>query len=352
MLSLNSTSGSFPIASASAPSMRRSDSLIQPTATVNWALQDGTATGQGAIAYANDTLTLQNIALQLSEGRITAAGQANLLSGALDIAAQSNLPLDQLATDFAIAVPLGLTLGQLQADVDLTGFLPNPLLDAIWDLSGGTVPANGRLRYGDRWLAVQDTRVWIGDRPLLATGTADFNTDTWQLGLSGSNLVLNQVSPQLLGTANLDLQASGPLADLRPAAMQATGNLAFSQGIPLALAGAETLLAGPLAIAVDWDGTRLQIPQLTAPGLDVSGQLTTITTPATDLPEITGMNFDVRLTDYDLRRLNALSPSATLPPLQGWLDFVGQLRGIPTQPALQGAIALRDTALGNLLPGV
>lgn len=262
------------------------------------------------------------------------------------------MPLDQLATDFAIAVPLGLTLGQLQADVDLTGFLPNPLLDAIWDLSGGTVPANGRLRYGDRWLAVQDTRVWIGDRPLLATGTADFNTDTWQLGLSGSNLVLNQVSPQLLGTANLDLQASGPLADLRPAAMQATGNLAFSQGIPLALAGAETLLAGPLAIAVDWDGTRLQIPQLTAPGLDVSGQLTTITTPATDLPEITGMNFDVRLTDYDLRRLNALSPSATLPPLQGWLDFVGQLRGIPTQPALQGAIALRDTALGNLLPGV
>jgi len=327
--------------------VQTSGSLMQPTATVNWALQDGTATGQGAIAYANDTLTLQNTALQISEGRFTATGQANLLSGALDIAAQTDLPLDQLATDWAIAVPTGLTLGQLQADVGLTGFLQNPRLDARWDLSGGAVPANGYLRYGNQLLAVQDTRLWIGDRPLLATGTANFNTDTWQLGLSGSNLILNQISPQLLGTANVDLQASGPLADWRPAAMQATGNLAFSQGIPLALTGAETLLEGPLAIAVDWDGTRLQIPQLTAPGLDVSGQLTTITTSANDLPEITGMDFDVRLADYDLRQLNALSPSETLPPLQGVLDFVGQLRGTPTQPDLQGAITLRDTALGT-----
>lgn len=324
-----------------------SGSLIQPTATVNWVLRDGTATGQGAIAYANDTLTLQNTALQISEGTITATGQANLLSGALDIAAQANLPLDQLATDWAIAVPAGLTLGQMQADVGLTGLIQNPRLDASWNLSGGAVPATGRLRYGDQLLAVQDTRLWIGDRPLLAAGTANFTTDTWQLELIGSDLALNRISPQLLGTADLDVQASGQLADLRPAAMQATGNLAFSQGIPLALEGAETLLEGPLAIAFDWDGSRLQIPQLTAPGLNVRGQLTTATPPTTDLPEITAWDFDVQLADFDLQALNGLSPSETLPPLQGFLDFVGQLRGTPTQPDLQGEIALRDTALGS-----
>jgi translocation and assembly module TamB len=327
--------------------VQTSGSLIAPTATVNWALQDGTATGQGAIAYANDTLTLRNTILQISEGAITATGQANLLSGALDIVAQANLPLDQMAEDFAVAVPAGLTLGQMQADVGLTGFIQNPRLDARWDLSGGAVPATGRLRYGDQLLAIPDTRLWIGDRPLLAAGEANFITATWQLSLLGSDLALNQVSSQLLGTANVDLQASGQLADLRPAATQATGNVAFSQGIPLALEGAETLLEGPLAIAFDWDGSYLQIPRLTAPGLNVRGQLTTTTPPATDLPEITAWDFDVQLANFDLQALNSLAPSATLPPLQGFLDFVGQLRGTPTQPALQGTVALRDTALGT-----
>lgn len=324
-----------------------SGSLIQPTARVNWALQNATATGQGAIAYANNTLTLENTALQLSEGVITATGQANLLSGQLDIAAQTDLLLDSLANDFAIAVPPGLTLGQLQADVGLTGVIQNPTIEAIWDLFGGNLPASGRMRYRDQRLALEDTQFWIGDRPLLATGEANFNTAAWRLGLIGSDLALDQVSPQLLGTADIDLQALGNLADLRPAAMQATGNLAFSQGIPVALDGAETLLEGPLAVAFAWDGRLLQIPQLTAPSLNLSGQLTTTTSPATELPEIAAMDFDVQLAGYDLGRLNLLSPIETLPALQGYLDFVGRLQGTPTQPNVQGAVALRETALGT-----
>jgi hypothetical protein len=91
----------------------------------------------------------------MSTGTITATGQANLRSRQLDIAAQANLPLDSLANDFAVAMPAGLTLGQMRADVGLTGFIENPILEAAWDVSGGTLPANGRMRYGDQHLALQ-----------------------------------------------------------------------------------------------------------------------------------------------------------------------------------------------------
>jgi translocation and assembly module TamB len=100
--------------------------------------------------------------------------------------------------------------------------------------------------------------------------------------------------------------------------------------------GRSPLLEGPLAVAFAWDGRLLQVLQLTAPGLTVSGQLATVTLPATDLAEITAMDLDVQLTGYDLRQLNVLSPIETLPALQGYLDFAGQLRGSPSQPQCAG----------------
>jgi translocation and assembly module TamB len=308
------------------------------------------------VSYGNGIASLINTQLTVAEsGDITAVGQVDFTARQVNLTAAARLPLDEIAQQAAIAVPAGLILGTLTADVDAAGPLTAPLAEARWQLAEGSIPGQGLLTYTDQRLALRDTEFDVGGGILSAAGQADLRTGFWDVGVVGNRLGLGAVSPQLLGTADLALRASGSLADLSPAAMRASGDLAFSEGIPLAIADTNmltegsVLIDGPLQLAFDWDGSILGIPSLTAPGVMVSGQIATLPNADTGFPWPDTVDLTARITDYDLARLNAVSPLANYGVLlSGRFDFDGILQGSLEDPFLQGDLALRETALGSL----
>ena len=324
--------------------------LFEPVGVANWQITDGIAVGGGRLDYADQLATLGDTQLAIANsGSLTATGQADLLAGRLNLNADARLPLDEIAQTAAIALPAGLTLGTLTAQATATGPVFNPVAVADWQLRDGSVPGQGQLTYADQLATIRETTFDVGGSPLQAMGQADLRSGLWQADLLGAGLNLGVVSPLLAGSAAVDISASGRLTELTPAGLQAQGDLAFSAGVPLAIAGADSLLEGPLALSFDWDGQLLSVPTLTAPGLDVSGQVATVLNGDTGWPQPDELDFTVRLTDYDLARVNPLSPIAPYGVLLGGrLDFDGTLRGRLTDPALQGDIALREAALGSL----
>jgi translocation and assembly module TamB len=324
--------------------------LFAPEAIANWQLSEGIAVGAGRVDYADNMAAIANTRLTVANsGTMTAAGQADLSTGLLDLNADARLPLDDIVHSSAIALPAGLTLGILTARANATGSLLNPTAEAWWQLQDGSVPGQGRLLYADQVATIRDTTFDVGGHPLSAAGQADLRTQLWSLGLAGNDLRLDQVSPQLVGTADVGISASGSLTDLTPGGMRATGDIAFSAGMPLAIAGTDALLDGPLALNFDWDGQIFGIPFLRAPGLAVSGQVATISDPVTGFPAPSDLAFDISLDDYDLACLNPLLPAADYGVLmRGNVDFDGTLDGTLNDPAVQGTVALRDTAIGSL----
>lgn len=323
--------------------------LFAPVGDADWQLTEGIAVGAGRIDYADSIATVTSTRLTIANaGTATASGQANLSTGRLNLNADAQIPLDEIAQNAAIALPTGLVLGTLNAQANASGPLLNPIASARWQLRNGTIPGQGTLAYADESVRLQDTTFDIGGGILSAAGQADLPTGLWDIGLVGNGLNLGVLSPLLMGSADLGIRASGDLRNLSPAGVRAQGDLQFAE-IPLAIAGANTLIDGPLALNFDWDGSILGIPTLTAPGLTVSGQVATIPDPNTGFPLPGDLNFAVSLTDYDLARINTLSPAANYGVLvQGRLDFDGQLNGNLQDPAIQGNVALRNTAVGSL----
>lgn len=324
--------------------------LFAPQGVANWQLTDGIAIGSGRLDYANNIATIADTQLTVADsGAVTATGQADLSTGLLNLNADARIPLDEIVQSAAIALPAGLALGTLTAQANATGPLLNPAAEARWQLREGTVPGQGELTYADQIATIRNTSFDVGGGLLDAAGQADFRTQLWSLGLSGNALILNRISPQFIGSADVGISASGSLADLSPAGIRASGGLTFSEGVPLAIAGSPSLLDGPLALNFDWDGSILGVPSLTAPGLTVSGQVATVFDPQTGFPYPNDLNFDILLSDYDLARLNSRSPAAVYGVLmRGNLDFDGTLTGSLDDPAVRGNIALRETAVGRL----
>ncbi|MGF1458956.1 MAG: translocation/assembly module TamB domain-containing protein, partial [Leptolyngbyaceae cyanobacterium] len=324
--------------------------LAAPLGQASWQLTEGLAVGMGRIDYAAGLATLQDTRLAIADsGTVTATGQADLTRGRLDVNADARIPLDEIAQQAAIALPAGLVLGTLTARAAVGGALFNPEAAARWQLRDGSIPGQGRLVYAEQVATLVDATFDVGGAPLAAAGQADIASGLWDVSMAGSGLQLGAVSPQLAGRADFGLSASGNLADLSPEGILAQGDLAFSDGIPLAIAGAETLIDGPVALSFGWDGTTLTVPSLTAPGLAVNGQIATQPNLETPIPTVTDVYFDVDLADYDLARLNPLSPVAAYGVLlQGRLDFDGSFSGNLADPVVQGEVALRETAIGSL----
>ena len=324
--------------------------LFAPEAVANWQLLEGIVVGSGQVNYSGNIATIADTQLTVANsGAITASGQANLSTGLLDLNADARLPLDEIIQSTAIAPPTGLTLGTLTARAEATGPILTPTAEARWQLQDGSIPGQGQLLYAEQVAAIRNTTFDVGGNPLSAVGQADFRTRFWSLGLSGIDLRLNRVSPQLVGMADVGVSASGSLTDLTPEGIRATGDVVFSEGIPLAIVGSQPLLNGPLALNFDWDGRILDIPSLIAPGLAVSGQVATIPNPLTGFPAPSDLAFDVSLDNYDLARLNPFLPAADYGvSVRGNLDFAGTLGGTLNDPTVRGTVGLRDTAIGSL----
>jgi translocation and assembly module TamB len=188
-------------------------------------------------------------------GTVTAQGRAgfrreDLLRPDLNFTAQTNLPLDGLANLYGVTLPFGLELGPLLADARITGKPDAPRATATWKLPGATFPGKGQAAFANLQAEVQDAQFQVGSGVLEANANADVRNLDWQATIVGSALTLGTVSPQLRGTLDTDIRASGNLQALSPDTIRADGSLRLSDTIPLNLDGADQVMPAPLPPAL------------------------------------------------------------------------------------------------------
>ena len=252
--------------------------------------------GSGSLNVAGGTLTASSV--QLANGRFNAQVQA------------SGVQVERLAQ-----VPpqlRGPVSGNFNLSGSLTSFSPSTISGSgsgSLNVAGGTVTAsNVQLANGRFQAVVEPTGVQL----------AGFSQD-------------------LRGRLGGRLDVSGSLAALSPSAIQASGQLNFSEGL--------ALIDRPLAASIVWNGQQLQIQQATASGFSAEG-VVDVNLANSGLQAIRSFNLNVRAEDLNLQQLPAALPKSV--NLAGRADFDGRIAGTPTAPNVNGDLRLRDFVAGGL----
>lgn len=346
-------------------------------------------------------LALSNIqATPVVGGQITGQGQLNLddpRSIVVDFRAQ-NVPGDAVAKVYNTGT-LPITIGRVNAQGQIVGRLDNVQTIAQWQapeasypatgevvvvggntifrntvaqVAGGTVTAEGRTLNG-RWQAtaqvanvrannfvsgvpglvsgnfqlggsltspglanVQGTgQARLVDRTEIINATITANEGRWQAVTQIASLPLTQFSSQLRGNLSGNLNVTGSLTELSAQNIRANGRVRLSQGI--------SLIEEPIVAQVNWDGRRLNIPQATAPGFTASGA---ILANLTGTPQVTGLDLNVRASNYALAKLPIPRPPVT--SLTGNVDLVGRITGTPDNPTVVADIGVRGLSLNGV----
>ncbi|MBE9004812.1 translocation/assembly module TamB domain-containing protein [Fortiea sp. LEGE XX443] len=254
------------------------------------------ASGQGKLNVAGGTITASNI--QVNNGRYQTQIQAN------------NVPLQKLA-----AVPpqfQGALTGQLNVTGSVASFQPQ------------TIQASGQGRLN----VVGGT---------ITASNIQVNNGRYQAVVDAAGVQLTKLNQQLRGQLSGRLQVAGALNSATLAKVNASGQVQLSQGLP----GLER----PLTAAIAWNGEKLAINQLTAPGLNVSGDILANATKA-GIPEITALNLNVKAQDYNLQQLPINLPNQVA--VKGKVDFDGRVTGKLPLPNVTGQIALRDLVVQDI----
>ncbi|MCC5639036.1 translocation/assembly module TamB domain-containing protein [Nostoc sp. CHAB 5844] len=254
------------------------------------------ASGQGKLNVAGGTITAANI--RVADGRYQAQVTAN------------NVPLQKLA-----AVPpqfQGALTGQLNVAGSVASFQPQTI-----QASG-----QGRLNLAGGTITASNIRVAEG---------------RYQALVDAAGVQLTKLNQQLRGQLGGRLQVAGRLGSARLANVNASGNVQLSQGLP----GLER----PLTAAIAWNGEKLAINQLTAPGLNVTGDIIA-NANKTGIPEIKALNLNVQAQDYNLQQLPINLPNQVA--VKGKVDFNGRVTGKLPLPNVTGQIALRNLVVQNI----
>ncbi|AFZ20495.1 translocation/assembly module TamB domain-containing protein [Allocoleopsis franciscana] len=256
------------------------------------------ASGSGTLNVAGGTVRASNI--QLANGNFTAQVQA------------SGVQVERLAQ-----VPPQFR-GALTGDFNLAGSLNN--------LSPSTIQGSGSGRLNIAEGTINASNVQLRD-------------GRFQANVEAAGVPLASFSPDLRGRLNGQLDVSGSLAALSPNAIQARGQVNFSEGI--------ALIDRSLTAVIDWNGQQqqLQIQQATAEGFQANG-VVNVNLANQGLQAIRGFDLNVQANNLNLKQLSANFPTAI--NVAGQADFNGRIAGSVTAPNVNGTIALRDFAVEGL----
>jgi translocation and assembly module TamB len=281
---------------------------------------------QGRIVNSNVQLAGNTQSFDLAS--IQAAGQANLnvAGGRVNL---NNIRLNN---------------GQWQAVANTSGI---PLNQFAENIQGQIANSNLLVAGNTQSFNLANIQA-VGEAGLrLAGGRVNLNNirlsnGNWQALANISQLQLNNLSENLRGRLNGNVQVAGTTASFQPQNIQAAGQVRFSQGL--------AVLTQPLTAQFQWNGVgearrrhRLQIVQATAPGLRAAGNIDVALEPNL---QITGLNLNVQAQNYNLQSLPFNLPGNIA--LAGRVDFNGQVAGTPTNPIANGNIRLENLAVNNL----
>ena len=257
------------------------------------------ATGEASIRFGDGVVRAKD--LQLANGRWTTRLQAQAIS------------LQQL-------IPQAFTPGKLAGTFNLAGSVEDLTLDGIRGEGTGEVA--------------------IADSTVRAT-KIQFDEGAFRAVIVPNGLPLNTFSSELQGRLGGSLNVTGRLDNISPTTVQADGQVALSQGLPL--------IERPLTAKVNWNGQRLLIDRAAARGLQAQGSVDVNPSLFTQDQVESGIdrfNLDVKAEDVDLHTLPIPLPQSLAPlDYSGGVDFTGRIGGTPAAPEIDGQLALQNFAV-------
>lgn len=276
-----------------------------PEITVDWSTQLTGYDAEGQFAVTDQGVTMPNAVVHLGDGQVQATG---VLVGSKWQAAVSatNVSLSRWLTDLP---------GVLEGDLVLAGDLTTA------DLT--TVAGQGQA-------VVQIADSQLNADLAIAQGH-------WRSLIRSQNLLLQQFTPQLMGALSGEVMLAGSLSNFDPQQMQIVGQVALPSGI--------NQFHQPIAAAFEWQDNRLDLHQVTAPGMAAQGWLTTGWSEI-GVPNITGFDLALQVQDYDLATLPLDLPEAL--QLKGQTSLAGQLTGNLDNPQLQAQLQVQNLAVRQI----
>jgi len=254
-------------------------------------------TGSGTLNVAGGTVTATNI--QLANNRFAAQVEA------------SGVEVQRLAPQVPPPVK-----GPLSGNFTVAG--------ALDKVSPSTIQASGSGSLNVAGGTVRATSFQLAD-------------GRFQAVVEPNGVQLARFSQQLKGSLAGRLNVAGAVNALSPAAIQASGQVNFSEGL--------SVIDRPLAATIAWNGQQLQIQQATATGFSASG-VVDVNLANQGLQAVRSLNLNVQANDLDLQQLPVTLPTAV--NVAGRADFTGNIAGTPTAPNVNGNLQLRDFAVAGL----
>lgn len=262
----------------------------------NFQLKTITALGEAFLSVGGGKIKAGNI--QVAEGRYQAKIQAD------------NVPLLSLAP---VPSPWqGNITGELQVGGSVESFQPETIQGE----------GQGRLKLPNGTVTAADIRV---------------NDGNYRASLATSGLELRSFGQQLQGQLTGKLQLAGSLASPKLADIAAVGQLQFNRGLPG--------INPPIWLYIGWNGKKLTIDSYNNADFQVKGYLLA-NAEKVGIPEITDMNFNLDIYNYNLQKLPIKLPKNL--DIAGKLDFSGQLRGKTTAPNITGKLGFTDLKIQRL----
>jgi translocation and assembly module TamB len=285
-----------------------------------------------------DVPQLQVTAIQArptAGGVITGRASYDLTPG-LELVATLNvrdLPGDRLARLYD--TDPGLRLGAISAQVQVTGPPDDLQAQLAFQAPTATYPTRGRAQLRPGLITFNDVVTNVAEGVVRAEGRLTPETVEATVMLAG--VQLREFTSDLSGALAGEVRLTAPLATLSPETLRAEGQVQLSQGLPY--------IGQPFAAQFRWNGRQVVVPAATAPGFQASGTIAaSFLTPSQ--PQITALDLNLQLQDYDLATLSTLNPTAIF--LRGRADLTGRLTGTPAAPNLDAALELRQFAVNQL----
>jgi translocation and assembly module TamB len=287
-----------------------------------------------------EAITFNDIqASPLEGGLISGTGSVQLGDGGglvFDLQG-NNLPGDAIAQAYGFEQPQ-VTIGNVDVTAQVFGSLGD--VGAIqtiaqWEAPQATYPGRGQVAIAGDTIRFQDTVLLVAGG--IVRGEGLISQGQWQATVDGSGVELSQFSPDLRGLFSGQFQLAGTLDDFSPAAIQAEGDVTFSEGL--------AIITEPLTASVRWVGDGIQVLRATAPGFDADG-FVGVLLEGEGAPAIANLDLNVQLQDYALTELPVATPDTV--QLAGAIDFDGRVTGTPDSPNLAGQVGLYDFAVNQL----
>lgn len=284
-----------------------------------------------------EALTVNEFAAQPQDGgQLTGKGEVRFgeTGGIVFDVRGENLPGDAIAS--AYAGQQNIVIGGVDATAQVFGSLSDPsTIQTVvqWQAPQSSYPGRGRIAVNGGDIRFEDTVLLVAGG--LVQGEGLVSGGQWQANLRGSGVELSQFSPDLRGLFSGDFRLSGSLANLSPEAIQAEGNVAFSEGL--------SVINDRLTASVRWLGDRIQIVTADATGFNADGL---IGIQLAGTPGISNLDLNVQLQDYALTDLPATLPSNVR--IAGTADFDGEITGTLAALNVAGSLGLNNLAVNQL----